>query len=279
MTNPICCGQEARFVNNGRSLQYFYCEECKKEVEHPDPLLYVQSLSDEDADEFFKKLQQTNLIEPPTDFHPISNFQQIREEIQKQMIHETILEKEYKQHLINEQIKGILNDPSLLPAPIVKNPNGTMNMLDVLKGTLDSNELNIKSYDLSFSISNTPENNEIVDSLRYANLHQNYETHKAMVDDLYAEKLANHIMKERRGKIFEIARGGQPTVGELIAGLQGLPDDAILEDVHSDFNTDTLMLKFMHESFPIIPFGGQYYKDVLKIQAEEDDEDEFDQGE
>lgn len=67
MTNPICCGQEARFVNNGRSLQYFYCEECKKEVEHPDPLLYVQSLSDEDADEFFKRLQQTNLIDPPMD--------------------------------------------------------------------------------------------------------------------------------------------------------------------------------------------------------------------
>lgn len=29
---PVCCGQEAKWVVNGRDLQYWYCRECKEEV-------------------------------------------------------------------------------------------------------------------------------------------------------------------------------------------------------------------------------------------------------
>lgn len=29
----MCCGQEARYINNGFNLQYWYCDECKKEVQ------------------------------------------------------------------------------------------------------------------------------------------------------------------------------------------------------------------------------------------------------
>lgn len=32
MSNPRCCGAEARWVNNGPNLQYWFCGECKNEV-------------------------------------------------------------------------------------------------------------------------------------------------------------------------------------------------------------------------------------------------------
>lgn len=33
MSNPTCCGKDAVWVDNGPKLKYFYCRECKKEVD------------------------------------------------------------------------------------------------------------------------------------------------------------------------------------------------------------------------------------------------------
>lgn len=35
MSNPTCCGLESIWVDHGPKLQYFYCQECKKEVAQP----------------------------------------------------------------------------------------------------------------------------------------------------------------------------------------------------------------------------------------------------
>lgn len=31
-----CCGEEAKWVNNGVGFRYYYCTKCKCEVDHPD---------------------------------------------------------------------------------------------------------------------------------------------------------------------------------------------------------------------------------------------------
>lgn len=39
MSNPVCrtCYEESVWVDNGPRLQYFYCKECKREVDKNDP--------------------------------------------------------------------------------------------------------------------------------------------------------------------------------------------------------------------------------------------------
>lgn len=31
---PMCCGETARWVNNGIGFRYYFCDQCKDEVEH-----------------------------------------------------------------------------------------------------------------------------------------------------------------------------------------------------------------------------------------------------
>lgn len=127
MMNPNCCGRDARFVNNGRNLQYFFCDECKKEVEHPDPLYYLQTLDDENAEDFFKRLEKTMLQDPPTDLHPISTFLQVNNE------HTTTREamQQYKE-MVEQGIKDSVG--CLPPATVAKEASKSItNMIDVLK--------------------------------------------------------------------------------------------------------------------------------------------------
>lgn len=41
---PSCCGLESRWINNGPALQYFFCDECKKEVSSAVPAEELQGL-------------------------------------------------------------------------------------------------------------------------------------------------------------------------------------------------------------------------------------------
>lgn len=57
---PSCCGTAARWIDNGPRLQYWLCDECKKEVTEPESaqLEQMAQISDDD----FDKLYGSNLI-------------------------------------------------------------------------------------------------------------------------------------------------------------------------------------------------------------------------
>jgi len=44
---PICCNRDARFVDNGPNMQYFFCDECRNEVLAPTDLQEVKETEED----------------------------------------------------------------------------------------------------------------------------------------------------------------------------------------------------------------------------------------
>lgn len=54
---PRCCGQDAQWTVISPTLQYWYCKECKNEVDDTNPLLTAQTMStDEQALSYLEEL-------------------------------------------------------------------------------------------------------------------------------------------------------------------------------------------------------------------------------